>query len=87
MGENNLILSFSVDSLRPTKGFTQTISAFKRLVQYHKKYLLFVFMTVVLSILRSYLFTLEPLYTSLIIDKVIVGGNYDLLSNYLLLIL
>jgi len=44
-------------------------------------------MTVVLSILRSYLFTLEPLYTSLIIDKVIVGGNYDLLSNYLLLIL
>lgn len=84
--EDNLILNFSLDSLKVTRSFTQSISAFKRLIKYHKRYIPFIVATVAISILRSYLFTLEPIYTSLIIDKVIVGGNANLLPQYLLMI-
>lgn len=85
--ESNLILNFSLDSLKITRSFSQSISAFKRLMSYHKKYVLFIFITALISILRAYLFTLEPIYTSLIIDKVIVGGNTNLLPQYLTMIL
>jgi ABC-type multidrug transport system fused ATPase/permease subunit len=83
---DNPILTFSPDSLKTKKSFTESISAFKRLVRYHRRYILYVVIITVLSVFRSYLFTLEPLYTSLIIDKVIIGGSYDLLMSYLLMI-
>ncbi|MGC9014269.1 MAG: ABC transporter ATP-binding protein [Thermoproteota archaeon] len=85
--EDNLILNFSLDSLKVTRSFAQSISAFKRLIKYHKKYVPFIIATIAISILRAYLFTLEPIYTSLIIDKVIVGGNTSLLLQYLIMIL
>ena len=85
--EDNLILNFSLDSLKVTRSFAQSVSAFKRLMKYHKKYVIFVVVTIAISILRAYLFTLEPIYTSLIIDKVIVGGNTSLLPQYLIMIL
>jgi len=80
------IMKLQPDSLKTTKSFAQSVSAFKRLIGYHRGYIAYVIVIIVLSIIRSYLFTLEPLYTSLIIDRVIVGGNYDLLIGYLMII-
>ena len=73
-------------SLRPKKGFAQSFSAFKRLMQYHRRYYWFVVAIVVLALVRSVLFTIEPLYTTLIINDVIGAGNIDLLGGYLLVI-
>jgi len=76
-----------VRSLKPKKNFAQSVSIFKRLLKYHKKYYLFILAIVLLCVGRSYLFVLEPLYTSLIIDKVVIAGNTSLLPNYLIIIL
>jgi len=76
-----------VKALKPRRSFTESVSAMKRLLGYHRKYSLYIALTIVLSLARSYLFTLEPLYTSLIIDQVIVGGHSDLLLGYLEIIL
>jgi ATP-binding cassette subfamily B protein len=74
-------------SLKPQKGFTQSFSAFRRLLQYHRRYPWHVAAIVVLAVLRSILFSLEPLYTSYIIIYVI-GPPTDtsLLMGYLLVI-
>jgi ABC-type multidrug transport system fused ATPase/permease subunit len=75
-------------SLKPQKGFTQSFSAFKRLLQYHRRYPWHVAAIVVLAVLRSILFSLEPLYTSYIIIYVIgPPTNTSLLMGYLLVIL
>ena len=76
-----------VKALKPKKSFSQTVSAFKRLMSYHRKYVGFIVLIFAVSIIRSYLFILEPFYTALIIDNVIVGGNTALLSGYLMTIL
>lgn len=75
-----------VASLKPKKTFTESFLAFKRLLKYHKKYYLFLAAITLLSLARAYLFILEPLYTSLIIDKVVIGGDINLLWNYLTII-
>jgi ATP-binding cassette subfamily B protein len=74
-------------SLKPQKGFAQSYSAFKRLLQYHRRYPWYVTAIVVLAVIRSILFSLEPLYTSYIIIYVI-GPPTDtsLLMGYLLII-
>jgi len=74
-------------SLKPQKGFTQSFSAFKRLLQYHRRYPWHVAAIVALAVIRSILFSLEPLYTSYIIIYVI-GPPTDtsLLMGYLLVI-
>jgi len=76
-----------VYSLKPKKSFSESLTAFKRLVKYHKKYIPIIILIIVLSFVRAYLFTLEPIYTSLIIDEVIVGGNQEVLFKYVMLIL
>jgi ABC-type multidrug transport system fused ATPase/permease subunit len=76
-----------VKALKPRKSFAESVSALKRLLAYHKRYGLFILLIVVLSIARSFLFTLEPLYTSLIIDEVIIAGQYDLLLGFLEIIM
>ncbi|MEM3712177.1 MAG: ABC transporter ATP-binding protein [Thermoproteota archaeon] len=76
-----------VNSLKPRKSFTESIDAFKMLIKYHRKYLLLIIIVVILSFLRTYLFTLEPLYTSLIIDDVIMGGEHEMLVSYVTIIL
>jgi ATP-binding cassette subfamily B protein len=74
-------------SLKPQKGFTQSFSAFKRLLQYHRRYPWHVAAIVVLAVIRSILFSLEPLYTSYIIIYVIgPPTNVSLLMGYLLVI-
>jgi ATP-binding cassette subfamily B protein len=79
-------------SLKPQKGFAQSYSAFKRLLQYHRRYPWHIVTIVILAVIRSFLFSLEPLYTSLIIINVIgspptVPSNTSLLPGYLLVII
>ncbi len=75
-------------SLKPKKGFAQSFSAFKRLLNYHKKYYRFIVPIVVLAVIRSILFSVEPLYTSLIIINVIgPPANTSFLWGYLLVII
>ncbi|MBO3799067.1 MAG: ABC transporter ATP-binding protein [Candidatus Brockarchaeota archaeon] len=76
-----------VNSLKPRKSFTESVAAFKRLVKYHKKYLSLIALIIALSFVRTYLFTLEPLYTSLIIDDVVISGKHELLTDYITAIL
>lgn len=75
-------------SLKPQKGFTQSFSAFKRLMKYHRRYFWFAIAIVVLAVLRSVLFSVEPLYTTFIIINVIgPPSNMSLLGGYLLVII
>jgi ATP-binding cassette subfamily B protein/subfamily B ATP-binding cassette protein MsbA len=75
-------------SLKPEKGFTQSFSTFKKLMNYHKRYSWFVVAIVILSIIRSVLFSVEPLYTTFIIINVIgPPSNMNLLWGYLLVII
>jgi len=79
-------------SLKPQKGFAQSYSAFKRLLQYHSRYPWHIVAIVILAVIRSFLFSLEPLYTTLIIINVIgsppsVPSNTSLLPGYLLVII
>jgi ABC-type multidrug transport system fused ATPase/permease subunit len=73
-----------VKTIKTQAELSRSVGAFKRLLRYHKPYNYFIFTIVALSILRAYLFTLEPLYTAQIIDNVIVGGKYELLSGLIL---
>jgi ABC-type multidrug transport system fused ATPase/permease subunit len=63
-------------SLKPQKGFAQSYSAFKRLLQYHGRYPWHIVAIVILAVIRSFLFSLEPLYTTLIIINVIGSPTY-----------
>lgn len=75
-------------SLEPKKGFAQSFSAFRRLLKYHKKYYRFIVPIAILAVIRSILFSVEPLYTSLIIINVIgPPPNTSLLWGYLLVII
>jgi len=73
-----------VKTITTTADFSRTITAFKRLLLYHKPYALFFAVIVALSAAKSYFFTLEPLYTAEIIDQVITQGNYSLLAPLIL---
>ncbi len=76
-----------VKTIKTQAEILRSTSAFKRLLRYHKPYAhLFIIITA-LSVLRSYLFALEPLYTSQIIDMVIIGERYDLLLDLVLKII
>ena len=75
-------------SLKPQKGFAQSISAFKRLMKYHRRYPGYLAAITILAVIRSILFSLEPLYTTFIIIYVIgPPTNTSLLPGYLLVII
>jgi ABC-type multidrug transport system fused ATPase/permease subunit len=75
-------------SLKPQKGFRQSFSAFKRLMKYHRRYYWFVSTITILAVIRSVLFSVEPLYTTYIIINVIgPPSNTSLLLGYLIVIL
>ena len=71
-------------SLTPQKSFRQSISAFKRLLQYHRRYRWFLLGIGILALIRSILFSIEPLYTTFIIIYVIgPPTNLTPLAGYL----
>ena len=53
------------------KDLVLALKTFQRILKYHKPYLHLIVFITALSALRSFLFLLEPFYTSQIIDKVI----------------
>jgi ABC-type multidrug transport system fused ATPase/permease subunit len=80
-------LSDYARSLRPQKGLAQSFSAFRRLLKYHRRYSPFVLAIAILAVIRSILFSVEPLYTTYIIINVIgPPSNLNLLWGYLLVI-
>jgi ABC-type multidrug transport system fused ATPase/permease subunit len=75
-------------SLRPQRGFAQSFSAFKRMMNYHRKYPWHVAAIATLAVIRSILFSIEPLYTTFIIINVLgPPTNTSLLPGYLLVIM
>jgi len=70
-----------VKTIKTQAELSRSIGAFKRLAVYHRPYVHLAIPIVVLSLLRSYLFTLEPIYTSQIIDSVLLGGKHELLAD------
>ncbi|MBS7615288.1 ABC transporter ATP-binding protein [Candidatus Bathyarchaeota archaeon] len=62
----------------------RSVATFKRLLKYHRPYVHIIILVSVLCILRSYLFALEPIYTSQILDEVIVSGKQDMLLDLVL---
>ena len=57
------------------KDLALTLRTFLRILKYHKPYLFLSVFITALAALRSYLFLLEPMYTSQIIDKVVTPLN------------
>jgi ABC-type multidrug transport system fused ATPase/permease subunit len=57
------------------RDFALTLKSFRRILKFHKPYTLLIVFITALSALRSYLFLLEPRYTSQIIDQVITPRN------------
>jgi len=55
-------------------------------MQYHRRYAWLVVFIIILALVRSIVFTIEPLYTTLIINNVIGNGETALLPGYLLII-
>jgi ABC-type multidrug transport system fused ATPase/permease subunit len=72
-----------IKGIRVQLDMQRSIKAFKRIAKYNKPYIHLIILIIILSSFRSYLFTLEPLYTAQIIDKVIVANDYDLLVGLL----
>jgi ATP-binding cassette subfamily B protein len=90
---NNLqtLLVASMSVAKPILDYVKTIkteseifrstSAFKRIIKYHKRYLYLIALILGLTVVGSYLFTLEPIYTAQIIDLVITQGKTQYLQG------
>lgn len=93
---NNLqtLLVASMSVAKPILDYVKTIkteseifrstSAFKRIITYHKRYLYLIALILGLTVVASYLFTLEPIYTAQIIDLVITQGKTQYLQGLVL---
>jgi ABC-type multidrug transport system fused ATPase/permease subunit len=57
------------------KDLALTLRTFLRILKYHEPYVLLIVSITALAALRSYLFLLEPMYTSQIIDQVVTPLN------------
>jgi ATP-binding cassette subfamily B protein len=90
---NNLqtLLVASMSVAKPILDYVKTIkteseifrstSAFKRIIKYHKRYQYLIALILGLTVVASYLFTLEPIYTAQIIDLVITQGKTQYLQG------
>ena len=93
---NNLqtLLVASMSVAKPILDYVKTIkteseifrstSLFKRIITYHKRYLYLIALILGLTVVASYLFTLEPIYTAQIIDLVITQGETRYLQGLVL---
>ncbi|NLG28356.1 MAG: ABC transporter ATP-binding protein, partial [Chloroflexi bacterium] len=78
------ILGYLATIEEKPKDFRLTLRTFRRILTYHKGSLPLILLIVAMAALRSYLFTLEPIYTSRIIDEVITPRNLDPLRGLLI---
>ncbi len=69
------------------KSILLTLKTFRKMLKYHQPYLPLVIFITLLAALRSYLFLLEPKYTSQVIDQVITPHNAAPLAGLLVKIL
>ena len=89
-----ILLVASMSVAKPILDYVRTIkteseifrstSAFKRIIKYHKRYLYLIALILGLTVVASYLFTLEPIYTAQIIDLVITQGKTQYLQGLVL---
>lgn len=89
-----ILLVASMSVAKPILDYVKTIkteseifrstSAFKRIIKYHKRYLYLIALILGLTVVASYLFTLEPIYTAQIIDLVITQGKTQYLQGLVL---
>jgi ATP-binding cassette subfamily B protein len=70
-----------VETIKTQAGLIGSAGTFRRILKYHRPYLLLIIGIFGLAVLGAYLFTLEPLFTAQIIDLVITQGKQDLLPG------
>ena len=70
-----------VKTIKTQAGLIGSAGTFRRILKYHRPYLLLFIGIFGLAVLAAYLFTLEPLFTAQIIDLVITQGKQDLLPG------
>jgi len=70
-----------VKTIKTESEIFRSTSAFKRIIKYHKRYLYLITLILGLTVVASYLFTLEPIYTAQIIDLVITQGKTQYLQG------
>ena len=73
-----------VKTIKTESEIFRSTSAFKRIIKYHKRYLYLIALILGLTVVASYLFTLEPIYTAQIIDLVITQGQTQYLQGLVL---
>ncbi len=73
-----------VKTIKTESEIFRSTSLFKRIIKYHKRYLYLIVLILGLTVVASYLFTLEPLYTAQIIDLVITQGKTQYLQGLVL---
>jgi ATP-binding cassette subfamily B protein len=73
-----------VRTIKTESEIFRSTSAFKRIIKYHKRYLYLIALILGLTVVASYLFTLEPIYTAQIIDLVITQGKTQYLQGLVL---
>jgi ATP-binding cassette subfamily B protein len=70
-----------VKTIKTQAGLIGSAGTFRRILKYHRPYLLLFIGIFGLAVFAAYLFTLEPLFTAQIIDLVITQGKQDLLPG------
>jgi ATP-binding cassette subfamily B protein len=70
-----------VETIKTQAGLIGSAGTFRRILKYHRPYLLLIIGIFGLAVFAAYLFTLEPLFTAQIIDLVITQGKQDLLPG------
>lgn len=73
-----------VKTIKTESEIFRSTSLFKRIIKYHKRYLYLIALILGLTVVASYLFTLEPIYTAQIIDLVITQGKTQYLQGLVL---
>jgi ABC-type multidrug transport system fused ATPase/permease subunit len=73
-----------IKTIRTESEIFRSTSAFKRIIKYHKRYVYLIALVLGLTVVGSYLFTLEPIYTAQIIDLVITQGKTQYLQGLVL---
>ena len=73
-----------VKTIKTESEIFRSTSLFNRIIKYHKRYLYLITLILGLTVVASYLFTLEPIYTAQIIDLVITQGETRYLQGLVL---